>query len=190
MADATATDSARVRAAPDQRRLRLCAGHRHPRRHAAGRQYALWPPWRRAQRQLGAPARQLSRLRLHAGFGHRRQSRHAASTSARRCATPRNTLGRHWRRASAPAWGSTFRIASSGRARVTTMHDKDTDDAKPVCADFMPSRRTTTLLPRLSALVGPALEGGARLVQYRNKNAADAAQACAGGGIAAHLPRP
>ena len=58
--------------------------HRHAREHAAGRQHALRAGRRRAQRQLAAPARQLSRLGLHARLGDRGDHRQRPARSATR----------------------------------------------------------------------------------------------------------
>ena len=51
---------------------------------AAGRQHALRPERRRAQRQLAAPARLLPRLRLHARVRHRRDHRQRTGGRAMR----------------------------------------------------------------------------------------------------------
>ena len=76
--------SRRMRAPAHRERLRIRAGHRHAREHAAGGQHALWPGRRDPQRQLAAPAGFVSWLRLHARLGDRRHDRQRACRSATR----------------------------------------------------------------------------------------------------------
>src|SRR5690242_215944 len=84
---------------------------------------------------------------------------------------PRNTPGRPWPPASAPAWGNTFPTASFGRAAATA--GSRTPRWRRMSEKRMHGLYAVTpedyLLPRLSALVEMALQGGARYVQYRNK---------------------
>src|ERR1017187_8033310 len=91
----------------------------------------------------------------------------SALTWSRRSATPRSTPGAPWRRGFVPAWASTFRIAFSGRAKARNRRQRIMTELRGLYV-VTPDDR---LLARLSALVEMALEGGARIVQYRNKQA-------------------
>src|SRR6185436_16201316 len=100
--------------------------------------------------------------------------------SATRSRTRRNTRGRRSKPPSAPAWGSTFPTACSGRAK-TRRRAKARIRSPKGWSDMSGTIRglyaVTPDLADTAAMLGKveaALAGGARLLQYRNK-VADAA---------------
>src|SRR5258708_24009132 len=88
-----------------------------------------------------------------------------------RCTRRRTTPGKRWPTRFVPAWGSTFPIGFSGRAKARAMPMRSNAGREALRGLYAitPEARDSAWL---AARVAECIDGGASLVQYRAKEAA------------------